>query len=327
MTLANPRIIVAALLVLAVHAAALIVSRSPVPAPIAAGLAIDLTVSATLAVYLLVVRPGLVRPRVLAPVIVAGLATARLALPDTSVRSALLAAGGVLELGLLGLLLHRVWRLGRRARGRGERESLLDVLEDGVRDLVPGRAGAIVAAEVAILCHAVAGWRRPAASPLRFTVHVEKGPALYSGVFVGLTVVEAVGLHLAVAPHAPVVAWVLTGLSAYGALWLIGDALALRHGGVRISDDGLRVDVGVRWRADLRWRDLERIERVDTRPEKADGTVDASIIEPTVALHLAAPVTVRGPFGIRRQARRLYLTVDDAARFCEVVASRSGAGG
>ena len=318
----QPRIAAAALFVLAVHAAALIVSQSPVPPPVAAGLAIDLTISAAVAVYLLAVRPGLLRPLVLAPVVVAGLATARLALPATPVTSAVLAAGGVLEIAMLGIMLRRVWRIGRRARGRGEHEALLDALEDGIGSIgLPRRVAAVLAMEVAIVCHALAGWRRPVASPTRFTVHVEKGWSLYAGVFVALSVVEAVGLHLAIAPSAPAVAWVLTALSMYGALWLIGDALALRHGGVRISDEGIRVDVGVRWRADLRWRDLERVERVDARPAKADGTVDASIIEPTVALHLSAPTLIRGPFGIRREARRLYLTVDDAARFCDLVAA------
>jgi hypothetical protein len=314
----HPRVIAAALLVLAIHAAAVASSPLRLPPLIGSALAIDLTVTAGLIVYALAVRPGLLPATVLGPVLIAGAAVAHWALPATPVTAAVGAAIGVLEVVLVASLLRRVARIARRARARGADVALLDALEDGLRDLLPRRAAAIVATEVAIVVHAVTGWRRPRLAPGQFTVHRDKDWSLFAGVLIALTVVETVGLHLVIAPHNTVLAWVLTGLSAYSALWLLGDAQALRHTGVRISDSHLHLAVGLRWRAEIPWSAVTAVERIETRPPRAAGTVDASILEATTAFHLDPPVLVRGPLGIERRAHLLVTTIDDADRFIEL---------
>ena len=99
----------------------------------------------------------------------------------------------------------------------------------------------------------------------------------------------------------------------YGALWLVGDALALRHGGVRISDSGLDVAVGARWRAHLPWADIVALHHGDVAAP--DGALRASIVEANLVVALTRPLPVHGPFGIVRHARSIALTVDRGADF------------
>src|SRR5262249_27169394 len=79
----HPRVVAAALLVLAIHAAAVVSTQWTLPPPIASGLAIDLTITSALFVYALAVRPGHLPAIVLGPVVIVGAAVAHAALPAT----------------------------------------------------------------------------------------------------------------------------------------------------------------------------------------------------------------------------------------------------
>jgi len=120
-----------------------------------------------------------------------------------------------------------------------------------------------------------------------------------------------------------VLAWVLTALSLYGVLWIVGDALALRRGGVRIADDGLRIEIGVRWRARLRWSQIAGVERVAGAPAAAPDVVDASLLGANLVIQLSSPAPVAGPLGRRRSASRIALTVDDVDGVVAAVTARA----
>jgi hypothetical protein len=331
----HPRILAAAGCVLAIHAmAAVLVQHGLAAQPaIATGIAVDLTLTAALAVYLLAVRPRLVPAMALVPIVLAGAAMARWQLPASPVTSVLALAWVGAEVALVVTAVQRVRAAAGRSRAAHHGELRVAAIQASVVDMLaaarmPRRLAAIAGTELTIAAMLVTGWRRPPTAAGLHTVDVEKGWGLFAGVFVALTVVEAAGLHLVLHDRTPILAWILTGLSAYGALWLIGDALALRHGGVRIADSGLDVAVGIRWRAHLPWADIVAIRHGEVAVDRGAGVVSAAILDANVVVELARPLPVHGPFGIVRQARLLALTVDRAADFAESarVTQRSHAG-
>ncbi|HEY1553923.1 MAG TPA: hypothetical protein VGF94_03760 [Kofleriaceae bacterium] len=249
------------------------------PAVAVAG-AIDLTATCSLAVYLLAVRRGHLPRWVLTAVALAGAIAARVLLARSHANVASAAAVEVLAIALV------------IARG--------------------GRVTGVLADELRVIGFAFAGWRAPRRDPHTFTVHRSGGWPLYAGVFVGLTLVEAPIVHLvlAAAGH-PTAAWIATALSLYGALWLVGDVLALRHGGVTVGSDALELRLGVRWRGRIARATIERIERGTATA----GIVDVSIVTSNVVVTLREPVTLRGLLGRRRTATRVALSIDEPDRF------------
>jgi hypothetical protein len=295
-------------------------AQRQIPA-IAVGVAIDLTITASAAVYLIAVRSGQLSASVLFGVAGTGLAVARWQL--AVVPSAVLALWGAFELLVMAVVATRVRRALREARS-GAPTSPFELVENVLARLgLPARLAAIAAAELTMIGYLFIGWRRPHADARLFTVHVEKAWSLHAGVLVFLMIVEGAAFHLAISIWSTTAAWILSALSAYTLFWVVGDALALRHGGVRLTDSELHLDLGARWRARLPWLQIDRIERVTGRPARAPGLVDLSIIDATVLLHLRAPVTLRGPFGIRRSATQLALSVDRADRFVALAARLS----
>jgi hypothetical protein len=176
---------------------------------------------------------------------------------------------------------------------------------------------AILATELRVLGYALTGWRAPRRDARTFTVHRAVGWPLFAGVLVALTLVETPGLHLIlVAAGHPTVAWVASALSLYGALWLLGDALALRHGGVVITDDALELRIGVRWRGRIARSAIIGVERGSLPP----GALSCAIIEANVIVRLAEPCTLDKLFGRKRMASVIGLSVDDPERFVAALA-------
>src|SRR5687768_14040876 len=118
----HPRVVVAASGVLAIHAAAIIAAHQGWAAQpaIAAGLTLDLPVTAALLVYALAVRPRHLPLVALFPVLAAGAAMARWQLPATPITGAFAVAWAGLEALLVVTSVRRVLAIGRGARaGRG----------------------------------------------------------------------------------------------------------------------------------------------------------------------------------------------------------------
>ncbi len=127
-------------------------------------------------------------------------------------------------------------------------------------------------------------------------MHRHTGWLLYLGVVLVLVLVEGAVVHLLLAIFAsPLAAWVVTGLTAYSALWLVGDAHALRHGGVVVAADGLDLRIGVRWTGVVPWSAIRAI----ACGEPPAGALDASILGGNVVVLLRevrrAPSPVRAP--------------------------------
>jgi hypothetical protein len=251
------------------------------PAVAMAG-AVDLTVTCSLVIYLGAVRPGHLPRWVMTLIAVAGALAARMLLARAPGAARVGLAAG-LEAFALGMVFIR----GSRATG-------------------------VIATEARVLGYALTGWRAPRRGADTFTVHRASGWPLYAGVFVALTLLETGCMHLVLfAAGHPLAAWIATALSLYSALWLVGDALALRHGGIVVTRNTIELRVGVRWRGRIARTAIASVERGAAPP----GALNASIIEANVVLRLVEPCTLDRLFGRKRSGNVVALSIDDPDRF------------
>ena len=298
-------------LLVAIYALALTFAIRGMPSPgVAAGLAIDLTVTAAAATWWLGVRCGWLSRR--APFVVFGVGalTARLVLSIEASRLAL-GIGVGLELIAIAMTAVRARRLIRRMRRDADLPMIIR-LADGLEDIgIPRRLARILTTEISTTGLALTGWFRRAPRH-GFTVHRTHCSLAVHAVIAGLIALETIAFHLLLAQATVVGAWIATGSSIYALLWLVGDAHALRLGRIRVERDAVVIEIGRRWAAIIPRRTIVAVHR---ETALADGTVDLAIETPTVALELSAPITARGPFGRTRTGARLALTIDDAAGF------------
>jgi hypothetical protein len=304
---------------------------------VALGLTVDLVVGVPLLYYLLLVRLRRWPVLTVVPVTVASFLGAAQLLPrefhGTLDRLHLLAAP--LELLLLGGITWRAavaLRRFRRAKAAaGEGEDVLAALRNAARQTVGTPwVAEILAFEIGVLYYAFGCWRRGAAPEEgRFTAYRKSGYPMIFGVVMAVMAIELAAVHLLV--HflwSPFWAWVLSGLSLYGALWLVADFQALRHRPTRVTEPGLTLRIGFRWEVEVPWQNIAGLHTLDWQARAAgEGRLNLAVVgEPSHELVLREPVTVRGVYGLRKSADRLGLALDDGESLRRLVTERTGTG-
>ena len=310
-----------ALLAAAVYAAEIVAAQhiagSPAPGVLAAAVVFDLAVALPAAYWWFFLRGRGATLRVV-PVIALSLAGAWAVLPPghrgiiDSARFLLVP----LEVAAVGLVLRGIVRSLSRGGDMVER------IGEAARAALPHRAAAdAVAYEITLFYLALLSWRaRPhvPAGAAAFSTHRRSG---YAGLVLAVVIMSAVEgtiVHLLAARWSVTAAWILTALSIYGVVWMLGDLQAIRLRPTLVQDDTLHVRVGLRWDVRLRWADVEAVEPRGAAPfpRRAPGHLRATPMgEPNVVVTLRHPVRVRGPYGISRTVTRLGVAVDEQASF------------
>lgn len=316
-----------ALLAAAVYAAEIVAARhiagSPAPGVLAAAVVFDLAVALPAAYGWFFLRGRGTWPRVV-PVVALSLAGAWAVLPAAhrgiidSARFLLIP----LEVAAVGMVLRGIVRSWTRGGDAVER------IGQAARAALPHRAAEAVAYEITLFYLALLSWRaRPhvPSGAAAFSTHRRSG---YAGLVLAvamMSVVEGTVVHLLAARWSPVAAWILTALSVYGVIWMVGDLQAIRLRPTLVDDDALHVRVGLRWDARIPWSEIEAVEPRGAAPfpSRAPGHLRATPMgEPALVVTLRRPVRVRGPYGISRTVTRLGIAVDDPGGFLSQVEAR-----
>jgi hypothetical protein len=320
----NSSLLSFALLVTAVYATEILtvrlaIPRSSSPGLLAAAVAFDLVVVVPGAYWFMRLRGRRPAARVM-PVFLLSLMGAAAVLPATyrgMVPLVRLVAAPA-ELVLMGMIVLRARQAFRSAPAAGA--DAAERIREAAIAALPYRAAAeIIAYELSLMYYALLGWRaRPSVDGGTFGYHVKSG---YGGIVFALaaaTVVEGSAVHLLVHGSSALAAWILSGISAYGLLWLLGDYQAVRLRPMVAGDDALRLRVGLRWSATVPWSVIAALKDAGRAPlpKRAPGWLRMTVIgQPKLVLELRRPVEARGPYGITRRVERIGLTVDDAVRF------------
>jgi hypothetical protein len=315
----------------AVCATAQVVLRQPThQGTLELAVTLDLTlVVPSLYWYLLVHRNGWPLLSVL-PVFLATLLLASLILPAD--RQAALHVMSYLavpvELALVVLLVHRAGRavrVGRTASGTDTYERVRSAAYELVRNR---RVADVLAFELGILWYAFLSWRTrsaPAAGGARpFTHHQNAGYGAVVAVILIALAVEITPIHALIGRWSATAAWVVTGLSLYTAVWLMGDFRAIRLQSTVLDGDRLFVRLGIRWRMMVPRERIEAVRLIGGRV--SEEPVDLRVALPgsrRLRLRLDSPVEAVGPWGIKRRVRVFELGLDDPEGLQEALGNQA----
>jgi hypothetical protein len=161
------------------------------------------------------------------------------------------------------------------------------------------------------LYYALFSWRAKPHVPRgakALSIHKRSGHADLLFVFALISVMEAVPVHFLINRWSPPWAWAATGLSLYGAVWLIGLARSIELRPVLVGPDYLDVRYGLLFT--LR---IPRESIVVARPVEV-GEAPAITVplrgDPALRIQLSRPLAAATLFG-RRRTDHLGLAADD----------------
>ena len=290
----------------------------------------DLLVGLPLVFYVLLVRRYRLSPLVLGTVVSACLGLVYWLLPAPQWQQMPLLK--LLPIGLEGLTLVAIATRGRallrayRAAGAHETRPLPRLRL--AAEQVLGNVGVLLVAELDILRYALLGWWEsvPATRPgaAAFTSHRESGFGALLGVACFGLLVESAALHLLVRLWSPVAAGWLLVSNVYMLLLFMAHGHAVRLQPTVLTAEELLVRVGFFWYVAVprdSWSAAELLRGDFVADAETLNLARPLLTAPNVMLTFAAPVSVTGPYGIRRPARRLVLYLDQPTALLNALAT------
>lgn len=181
----------------------------------------------------------------------------------------------------------------------------------------------ILTTEISIIYYAF-GWRRPLpVNTGAYSMHRRVGYLVMMFGMIMVLFVETVPMHLLVSLWSGLAAWILTGLSVYACVWLVGDYRAIVARPLRVTPTHIALRVGVRWEADIPLECIERadlLSRIRSAPQ-GRRLVAGLLGQANVSLKLKRPIEVIGMYGMRKTVDEIWLTVDEAELLCKELRS------
>lgn len=303
-----------ALLATGIYAAevAIVRMRWQRPDLVAIGVMLDLIVVVPLVYWFLAVRRGGWPRLSVVPVVLLGILGAALLLPQDRglLREVVRILAIPYEIGLISWIAVRTRRALRHTPGDGD---TLERIRAVAGDVLPSRGVAeAIAFEMAVVYYALLSWRRRPAEG--FTCYRKSGYGAIVFALLLMMAAEGIPAHILLLRWSPVAAWVLTALTAYGALFFLADWRAMRLRPTLLDGDGLRVRIGVRCTVTVPRERIAAVHR--KRPPGSEPYIRASLPGPMpLWIELTEPVIAKGPYGMEKWARWISLTVDDPEGF------------
>lgn len=175
------------------------------------------------------------------------------------------------ELSLTGFVAVRVRRFIRR-RGAIGAEDPVHVLQAVLAPVIPiPMIASLFAVELGVWYYALFSWRAKPHVPsgaMSFSIHRRGTQADLLFVLAIATLVEVLPIHLLLSHWNAMAAWIITGLSLYGAVWLIGIARSIELRPLIIGADYLHLRYGLLFRLQIPGMMIRRVSRVEENQVK-----------------------------------------------------------
>jgi hypothetical protein len=196
----------------------------------------------------------------------------------------------------------------------------LDRLRETIARFAPSRAAAkVMAAEFSVFYYAFAWKPKPhvPSGARGFSLHERSGVSALFVCVAFLSLLEIVPVHLMLNTWSPAAAWIATGLSAWGAIAIMGMSRAFALRPTLVSSEGIVVRYGLLFRLRI---PLDRIQSMETGAACPAGTRVVPRGTPAaVCIRFSEPLVAELLFGMTTRIDAIGLSADDAAGFTEAL--------
>ena len=172
--------------------------------------------------------------------------------------------------------------------------------------------------EISIFLYAFLGWiLKPYTSKgTLFSYHrTTQYSVLFWVVFIS-TVITTPIFHFLLMQWHEVIAWVVTGFTIYGLIWLYGDYRVIKHKPIVLLEETLLIRIGIRWRADVKLSNIKSIESSVSKDFEEEYTnISILAFEKNIFITLYEPIVIEGIFGITKRTSKIALYVDEVDVF------------
>lgn len=176
------------------------------------------------------------------------------------------------------------------------------------------------ASELTVLRFGLLCWKKPMQSSKiinSFSVYKDAGYPALIGVMLFVCLIEIVAVHLLLLQHSKTAAVVLTIVSVYGMLFVVGDLSAIVKSPILIMEKLLLLRVGFRWRALVEIDNIASVKKINENFQPETNCFKGSILKSSgnVLITFKNPVLIERLYKIPITVNSIITSIDREADF------------
>ena len=278
-------------------------------------------------VYFIIIRKTQIPNYTVLPVMILGMYLGSYILPaDQQFYLSTIKKYGIpfIELTVLGIILFKVRKAMKTfSKLRGESNDFYAVLKMTCEELFPAKIAGLFVSEISVVYYGFLNWSSLNLRENEFSYHRRSGTPAVFGALIFIVAVETFAVHIVLQKWSITAAWILSILSVYTALQLLGFARSLSKRPIILSDDKLSLRYGILNEVEIEYNDIEFIELSRKALKYNDEVRKFSMLgdleSHNVVIHCNVVQTMKGIYGITKKFKTLALHIDDKDRFRDLL--------
>lgn len=218
---------------------------------------------------------------------------------------------------LIGLKVNRAQKA--YSKHKSLNPDFYEVLKKVCQEEFPKKLASLLVSEMAVFYYGFVRWKKRAILPNEYTYHQKSGtPSLLLGLIMVIGI-ETVSLHFLLAKWSSVAAWILTGLSVYSGLQVIGFAKSLSQRPICCGPDKLLLRYGILNETKLPYTSIDAVVLSTESLKKEKYTRKISPLgdleSHNVIIHFNQIGILEGLYGFNKKFKTLALYLDEPQQF------------
>lgn len=278
-------------------------------------------------IYFLLIRKSEIPKTTVVPVLLIGLLIGSYFLPEENQSYLTLFKSWVLpviEISVLTFVIIKVRSAVKKYKAlKNSTPDFFSTLRNTCYKILPKKLALPFATEVAVIYYAFINWKTRTINEDEFTYHKRTGtPALF-GAFIFIIDIETVALHFLLVHWSTIAAWILSALSIYTAIQVLGFAKSLSRRPISIKSDSLYLKYGILSETEIPFANIDFVELSRKTLPKNKLTRKLSPLgeleSHNVVIHLKNEHELTMLYGIRKKFTTIGLHVDQPDVFVEKI--------
>ena len=192
-------------------------------------------------------------------------------------------------------------------------------LKTTASEVLSKRFSQFFAMEIGTVYYGFFHWKKITLKPNQYTYHKNTGTVTMLGAFIFIIVIETIALHLLLSKWNTTVAWVLTILSIYSGIQILGFLKSMSKRPYTIEANTLYLRYGIMSEAVI---PINLIETIELSTQEMEFKGDIRKLSPlggmeshNMMIILREKLTLTGLYGIKKEYKTLAFNVDEKVEF------------
>lgn len=296
------------------------------PDQLALGITLDLLLTVPI-VYFLLIRKTKIPNTTVVPILILGVLLCSILLPFENQEYLNLFKTWVLPIVELSVFSYIIYNLRKTIKSfkqkKGTSIDFFTTLKLTCSEILPEKLVMPFVTEIAVFYYGFYHWKKRKLKVNEFSYHKKSGTITLLVAFLLIVGIETFVLHGFLAKWSNTAAWILTILSVYSGIQILGFLKSMFKRPIIIEDDKVYLRYGIMNEVTINIKDIATIEHSNTDLELNPETRQLSFLGQleghNLIVRLKEEYTLTGLYGVKRNFKNLALHVDEKNEFVRQV--------